>query len=105
MLRKATGHTNFLSISNVAQKFLDASPNRFMVVFGNGGPTICYIYTDNTVSVTKGLQISQNQKWYEVYGDLARAEWWVINTAAPVSSFFAIEYFENKDLEEYQGND
>jgi len=72
--------------TTTAQRFLNNNPNRISMVVVNGGSNDILIWTDPSVSSTKGIRLAANggeiEFYYDKHLDLPAKEWWVISVAS-----------------------
>lgn len=70
------------SISTTAVRVLDNDPGGLQVTLINTGVSDINIWTDGTVSATKGIRIAANGGSYEIdftrFMRMVTREWWVI---------------------------
>jgi len=83
--------TGVVAVGTVSTKVIGANPNRVALVFVNNGINNVYLFTDNTVSATKGFLLaggggSVTLNWRD---DLVlnAQEWWGIAIGAADNVF------------------
>ncbi len=73
-----------VNATTTPQKFLNNNPNRISMIVVNGGANDILIWTDASVSSTKGIRLAGNggevEFYYEKHLDLPAKEWWVVAT-------------------------
>lgn len=75
-----------VSATTTPQRFLPNNPNRISMMVVNGGSNDILIWTDASVSSTKGFRLAANggevEFYYEKHLDLSAKEWWVVSVAS-----------------------